>query len=184
MIGLDHLLAAPRSLRRTVALALVFLVIASVAALAWSVADHLSDRIDILSDKRLRLGRLQAAVRRMETVRLETDTSSSAVFLSAGDDALVTAELQTWISGLAASHEVAISSIGPAPVRTVRRLKLIGLKASITGSYENVVRFISAVETAETVLVVESFDLHAAIVGIDTASTDVSGDLQIIGVAR
>jgi general secretion pathway protein M len=121
-----------------------------------------------LDDGRMLLPRLQAAAARLPTLRarvteLQLAARARKVTLDGASDAIASANLQSRIEGLATSVGATIGSTESLPVETLAGYRRIGLRFTLNGTYETVVRLLAKLEEALPPLVVDNLQVHGVL---------------------
>jgi Tfp pilus assembly protein PilO len=125
-------------------------------------------RAATIEDKRMLVPRLKAAAEelpelRERTAELRATAGARKVTLDGSSDAIASANLQSHIAELAASVGVTVASTESLPVETRGGYRRIGLRYTLSGPYETLLRFIAKLEAATPPLVVENLHIHGVL---------------------
>jgi hypothetical protein len=88
---------------------------------------------------------------------------ASKVTLEGASDAIASGNLQSHIEELAAAAGVTIGSTESLPVEVRGGYRAIGLRYTLTGPYETLVKFLAKLEAANPPLVIENLHIHGAL---------------------
>ena len=151
------------------AVSLLLVVIAGLYFLAVApLVDLYQQREAMLEDGRVLLPRLQAAAAALPTLRarlaeLRAAERTRKVTLDGASDAIASANLQSRIEGFAASTGATIGSTESLPAETRDGYRRIGLRFSLSGPYETLVRLLAKLEEATPPLVVDNLQVHGVL---------------------
>lgn len=94
------------------------------------------------------------------------------------------ANLQSRISGIAATHAVAVQSSGSVPDVEEGGLLLIGLRADISGANEAIANFLSEVESTRPQLLVREFTLRSEGTPLPGTQPTLTASIRLYGAIR
>jgi general secretion pathway protein M len=97
---------------------------------------------------------------RAQLAELRRTANTRDVTLDGASDALASAGLQSRIERLAAASGVAIGSVEGAPPEARGSYRRIGLRISVSGIYEGIIKLLAAIETASPPLVLDDLQIH------------------------
>lgn len=163
-------------------LAAVLLWVALAAPLlAWYGA-----RQETLARKQALAVRMEALERALPglhraVARLGAEDGTARMLLDGKSDAIAGADLQARLQALAAAAGTSLGSVGMQPAKAVQALRLITAQVSLTASWPVLVAFLSAIETAEPRMIVESISLNMASVAGGGAPPLLQADLSVTG---
>jgi hypothetical protein len=165
-----------------VALGAVYLVVAA------PLIELYTGRAAIVEDKRMLVPRLQAAANELPELRervaeLRATAGARKVTLEGSSDAVASANLQSQIAELAASVGVTVASTESLPVETRGGYRRIGLRFTLSGVYEALLKFIAKLEGATPPLVVENLHIHGVLrrPGTPAAGSALDAGLDVFG---
>jgi general secretion pathway protein M len=152
-------------------LALLLLLVALGAVylvLAAPLIELYTGRAAIVEDKRMLVPRLQAAAAELPELRgrvaeLRATAGARKVTLEGSSDAIASANLQNHIAEFATSVGVTIGSTESLPVETRGGYRRIGLRFTLNGPYEALLKFIAKLEAATPPLVLENLHIHGVL---------------------
>jgi general secretion pathway protein M len=118
-----------------------------------------------LRERRLLVPRLERVAAEVPTLRerlaeLQATGTTRDVALDGASDALASANLQSRIEQLAAANGVTITSTEAIPAEDRGPYRRIGLRLTVSGKYEAVVKLLAAVEEAQPPIVVGNLQMH------------------------
>jgi general secretion pathway protein M len=152
-------------------LALLLLLVALGAVylvLAAPLIELYTGRAAMVEDKRMLVPRLQAAAAELPELRgrvaeLRATAGARKVTLEGSSDAIASANLQNHIAEFATSVGVTIGSTESLPVETRGGYRRIGLRFTLNGPYEALLKFIAKLEAATPPLVLENLHIHGVL---------------------
>jgi general secretion pathway protein M len=121
-----------------------------------------------LENRRMLVPRLKAAADELPELRkqvaeLRASAGARKVTLEGSSDAIASANLQSHIEELAASVGVTIGSTESLPVEVRGGYRAIGLRYTLSGPYETLVKFLAKLEAAAPPLVIENLHIHGVL---------------------
>ena len=165
-----------------VALGAVYLVVAA------PLIELYAGRAGLVEDKRMLVPRLQAAADELPELRervteLRATAGARKVTLEGSSDAIASANLQSSIAELAASAGVTVASTESLPVETRGGYRRIGLRFTLSGVYEALLKLIAKLEGTSPPLVVENLHIHGVLrrPGTPAASSALDAGLDVFG---
>jgi general secretion pathway protein M len=165
-----------------VALGAVYLVVAA------PLIELYAGRAVLVEDKRMLVPRLQAAADELPELRervteLRATAGARKVTLEGSSDAIASANLQSSIAELAASAGVTVASTESLPVETRGGYRRIGLRFTLSGVYEALLKLIAKLEGTSPPLVVENLHIHGVLrrPGTPAASSALDAGLDVFG---
>jgi general secretion pathway protein M len=120
-----------------------------------------------------RLERLAAEIPmlRAQLAELQATGTTREVALDGASDALASANLQSRIEQLATANGVTITSTEALPAEDRAPYRRIGLRLTVNGQFEALVRLLSAIEEAQPPLVVGNLQMHGLFRAIEVRTT-------------
>lgn len=127
-----------------------------------------SQREATLADRQMLAPRLNAAAATLPGLRarlaeLKAAASTSRITLEGASDAIASANLQSWIEGLAADARVPIGSTEGVPTEDRGGYRRIGLRITVAGEYDAIVKLLVAIGNAAPPLILGNLELHSAV---------------------
>ncbi len=118
-----------------------------------------------LTERRLLVPRLERVAAEVPTLRerlaeLQATGTTRDVALDGASDALASANLQSRIEQLARANGVTITSTEAIPAEDRGPYRRIGLRLTVSGKYETVVKLLAAVEEAQPPIAVGNLQMH------------------------
>jgi hypothetical protein len=116
-----------------------------------------------IEEKRALLGRLNAiasAGGAIET-RLLPQNDANPMLLSGENEAVVTADLQSWLQNVIGAAGGQINSVNNVSEAGESDISMIGLKVNLSGNMEAVHRTISSIESNQPRLFVKEIEIHS-----------------------
>lgn len=101
------------------------------------------------------MSRLQA-----RAAELRKDKNTRVVALDGGNDALASASLRSLVEAAAASAAVTIASTDGVPVEPREAYRRIGVRVSVVGTYQNIIKLLQAIETTRPPLALSGLQVH------------------------
>ena len=154
---------------RLLALLLLLVVLGAVyLVVAAPLIELYAGRAALVEDKRMLVPRLKAAADELPELRarvagLRATAGAAKVTLEGSSDAIASANLQSHIAELATSVGVTIASTESLPVETRGGYRRIGLRYTLSGPYETLLKFIAKLEAATPPLVIENLHIHGVL---------------------
>jgi len=154
---------------RLLALLLLLAVLGAVyLVVAAPLIELYSSRAAVLENRRMLVPRLKAAADELPALRarvtqLRASAGARKVTLEGSSDAIASANLQSHIEELAASAGVTIGSTESLPVEVRGGYRAIGLRYTLTGPYEALVKLLAKLEAATPPLVIENLHIHGVL---------------------
>ena len=145
-----------------VALGGVYLVVAA------PLLELYAGRAAVLENRRMLVPRLKATADELPELRarvaqLRATAGAQKVTLDGSSDAIAAANLQSRIAELAASVGVTIGSTESLPVEVRGGYRRIGLRYTLSGPFETLVKFIARLEAATPPLVIDTLHIHGVL---------------------
>ena len=100
---------------------------------------------------------------RARVAQLRATAGARKVTLDGSSDAIAAANLQSHIEELAASVGVTIGSTESLPVEVRGGYRRIGLRYTLSGPYESLVKLIAKLEAATPPLVIDALHIHGVL---------------------
>ena len=154
---------------RLLALLLLLVVAGAVyLVVAAPLLELYTGRAAVLENRRMLVPRLKSAADELPELRariaeLRATAGARKVTLEGGSDAIASANLQSHIEELAASVGVTIASTESLPVEVRGGSRCIGLRYTLSGPYENLVKLLAKLEAATPPLVIENLHIHGVL---------------------
>jgi Tfp pilus assembly protein PilO len=154
---------------RLLALLLLLLVLGAVyLVVAAPLIELYTSRAAVVENKRMLVPRLKAAADELpqlqaQVASLRATARTRKVTLDGTSDAIAAANLQSRIAELATSAGVTIGSTESLPAEVRGGYRRIGLRYTLTGPYETVVKFLATLEAATPPLVIENLHIHGVL---------------------
>jgi hypothetical protein len=151
---------------RALALAVLIALLAiAYFGIAVPLIDFYRNRDDVLAtdrmiEPRFRLAASEVPRLQARVAELRRTVDTRLVTLDGASDALASAGLQSRIEGLAARSGIAIASTDGLPPEQRAGYRRIGLRISVSGTYEGIVKLLGAIETANPPLAVDNLQIH------------------------
>ena len=145
-----------------VALGGVYLVVAA------PLLELYAGRAAVLENRRMLVPRLKATADELPELRarvaqLRATAGAQKVTLDGSSDAIAAANLQSRIAELATSVGVTIGSTESLPVEVRGGYRRIGLRYTLSGPFETLVKFIARLEAATPPLVIDTLRIHGVL---------------------
>ena len=154
---------------RLLALLLLLATLGGVYLLvAVPILDFYAARAAVIENRRMLVPRLKAAADELPGLRarvadLRATAGTHKVTLEGSSDAIASANLQSHIEELATSAGVTIGSTESLPVEVRGGYRRIGLRYTLSGPYETLVKFLARLEAATPPLVIENLHIHGVL---------------------
>jgi hypothetical protein len=154
---------------RLLALLLLLATLGGVYLLvAVPILDFYAARAAVIENRRMLVPRLKAAADELPGLRarvadLRATAGTHKVTLEGSSDAIASANLQSRIAELATSVGVTIGSTESLPVEVRGGYRRIGLRYTLSGPYETLVKFLARLEAATPPLVIENLHIHGVL---------------------
>ena len=154
---------------RLLALLLLLVTLTGVYLLvAVPILDFYAARAAVIENRRMLVPRLKAAADELPGLRaraadLRATAGTHKVTLDGSSDAIASANLQSRIAELATSVGVTIGSTESLPVEVRGGYRRIGLRYTLSGPYETLVKFLARLEAATPPLVIENLHIHGVL---------------------
>jgi len=125
-------------------------------------------RAAVLENRRMLVPRLKAAADELPELRkrvaeLRATAGARQVTLEGSSDAIASANLQSHIEELATSAGVTIGSTESLPAEVRGGYRAIGLRYTLSGPYEALVKLLAQLEAAAPPLVIENLHIHGVL---------------------
>jgi hypothetical protein len=188
MMLLTRLINAPMPLQKCAAAAVLAVGLALAFALAASAFAFARAKQAQLTDLREDAGRLARIAGMKSSVGLAPDdfvsADSKSLFLEAESVTIGRANLQSRVDAIARSNGLLLSSAGGLPDIEENRLKLIGLRIDLSGSYDAVHKAILDLETTKPPLMVRELAVRLASGEIGDRPLELSAQIKLFGAFR
>jgi general secretion pathway protein M len=145
------------------------LVLGSIYFLAVApLVELYQERAARIEDSRILLPRLQVVAAqlpalRAQMARLRAAARTRKVTLEGVSDAIASANLQSRIEALATSVGASIASTESLPAETRDGYRRIGLRFSLNGPYETLVRLLVQLQQTTPPLIVDNLQVHGVL---------------------
>lgn len=119
----------------------------------------------MLEDRGLVASRLAAAAEELPALRarvaeLRATANTSKITLDGANDAIASATLQSRVDALGASLGVILGSTEALAAEDRGGFRRIGLRVAVSGEYENLVRFLGALDASVPPLVIDNLRIR------------------------
>ncbi|CAN7655271.1 type II secretion system protein GspM [Pararhizobium sp. LjRoot235] len=116
-----------------------------------------------IEEKRALLGKLNAIASAGTSVetQLLPQNDASPMLLSGENEAVVTAELQSWLQNVIGAAGGQINSVNNVSESGENDIKMIGLKVNLSGNMEAVHRTVSSIESNQPRLFIKEIEVHS-----------------------
>jgi hypothetical protein len=154
---------------RLLALLLLLAVLGGIyLVVAAPLLELYAGRAAVVENGRMLVPRLKAAADELPELRarvadLRATAGARKVTLEGSSDAIASANLQNRIAELAASVGVTTGSTESLPVEVRGGYRRIGLRYTLSGPYENLVKLLAKLEAATPPLVIENLHIHGVL---------------------
>jgi hypothetical protein len=154
---------------RLLALLLLLVVLGGAyLVVAAPLLELYAGREATVENKRMLVPRLKAAADelpglRAQIAQLRATAGANKVTLDGSSDAIAAANLQSHIEELATSVGVTIGSTESLPVEVRGGYRRIGLRYTLSGPYESLVKLIAKLEAATPPLVIDTLHIHGVL---------------------
>jgi len=154
---------------RLLALLLLFVVLGAVyLVVAAPIFELYAGRAAVIENRQMLVPRLKAAADELPELRsrvakLRTTAGTQQVTLEGSSDAIASANLQSHIDELAASVGVTVGSTESLPAEVRGGYRRIGLRYTLSGPYEALVKLLAKLEAATPPLVIENLHIHGVL---------------------
>ena len=188
MMLLTRLINAPIRLQKCAALALVALGLALAGVLGASAFAFVRGKQAELTDLREKAGRLSQIAAMKGSLELAPEDPVKAdkqpLFLEAESLTIGRANLQSRVDAIAQSNGLLLSSAGGLPDLEEAGLKLIGLRADISGGYDAVHKAITDLETSMPPLMVRELAVRLASGEGGDRPVELAAQIKLFGAFR
>lgn len=185
---LFHLVNAPRSTRRAVALGLLSAACTLVALLGFAALSSTWRLEQELRDKRELAGRLKAitVLKPALLAQVQAEPARAEDFLEGGSVAMARGALQAQASTLASAQGANLLSTSNGPEISIDGVRYLGIDIDLSGTVETVHNTVFALEMARPLIVRSaSFWLSGAPQGPDTTQPpELTAQLQVFGALQ
>lgn len=162
---------------------LIFTVVVVPVRWTWSYLDNLRSE---LLDRRLMLGKLEAAHARLEVVTPaagETGPTNVQFLLPGSTEAMRAAHLQQYLTDVMQTHRVQMRTASAAAPYTLRGFEFIGVQAAATASLKKIQDMLLQIQSTPLYLYIPEFEINRSnIAGAPPNLLDVR--LTVYGVAE
>ena len=100
------------------------------------------------------------------------------------NDAIASASLQSWISALAGEKNMQIHSVADAGRIIVNDIEMLGVKASLSGKYEDVIALLTSIEEARPTQFIPDIRLDAQTAQASDEPVEIVANLTVAGIVR
>ena len=173
MDSLTRILNSSARTRRLTALGLTGATVLSLVLIGAAIASSVYSTRDDVREKRAQLGRLQAVLALKPMLEKSATAALAAEdrpeFLRGASDAVIQADLQTWINDIARAQGVTILSVGNAPALQEKGMRFAGLRVDLSGTNEGIQGTIFAIEAAKPYLIIRQAQLHSTLTSQEVA---------------
>jgi general secretion pathway protein M len=143
-------------------LAAVYLIVIAPALSLYSRGENSLDEKRML-EPHLRAAAAEVPLLRAQLAEFRRAAATQKLTFDGATDAIASAGLQSRIEGLAGSAGVTIASTEALPAEAQGTYRRIGLRFSVSGTYDSLVKLIAAVQTANPPLVVQNLQIHGTL---------------------
>lgn len=181
-----RLLNAPPRLQSAFALALLAAILLGAGGVAWSVAAGLFEQKRELIELRERAGRLQrlaATTLPQEDIGVDPDQTRQ-LFMVATSLVIARADLQQRLNAISAANAVNVASVGNLPDRAEKSGTSIGLRLQLSGTYENVLATVAAIEGGAPPLIVREMTINAVGLMQPGSPPELSAEMRVYAAVR
>ena len=179
---------APQWVQRSLAIAILVVIVLLSAAAVSSVASVLLGINADIQDRRAEIGRLHAIVKRAEAiVPGASQVGDPAPYLAGDNSSLVQASLQQSVTEIAGRSGATIASMSGLPLRFIDGLPLVGVRIQVDATLPSMENLVSALESAAPGLVIEDAQFRRTNANAQdklTAPIQLSAQLSIAGAAN
>jgi len=154
---------------RLLALLLLLVVAGAVyLVVAAPLLELYTGRAAVLENRRMLVPRLKSAADELPELRariaeLRATAGARKVTLEGSSDAIASATLQSRIEELATSAGVTVGSTESLPAEVRGGYRRIGLRYTLSGPYEALVKLLAKLEAATPPLVIENLHIHGVL---------------------
>ena len=172
---LTALMNATNRTQRIVALAIAVVMAAGLAGVIQMLVMGLYSGYVAIDEKRALLGKLNAIASAGVSfeAQLLPENDGNPMLLSGENEAVMSADLQSWLQDVVATAGGQINSVNNVSETGDNDIRMIGLKVNLSGSMETVHRTILSIENNQPRLfikeVVAQFQLPANLLGRELA---------------
>jgi hypothetical protein len=181
MDSLTRILNSSARTRRLTALAMTGATALSVLLIGAAIASSVYASRSDVREKRAQLGRLQAVLALKPMLEKSATAALAAEdrpeFLRGASDAVIQADLQTWINDIARAQGVTILSVGNAPALQQKGMRFAGLRVDLSGTNEGIQGTIFAIEAAKPYLIIRQAQLHSTLTSQEVA---IDGPVELV----
>jgi hypothetical protein len=141
---------------------------AAYLLIAVPLRDLYLERQVALEDRGMLASRLDMASKELPALRarlteLRATASTSKITLDGANDAIASANLQSRVVALASSLGATVGSIEALAAEQRGGFRRIGLRISVNGEYESLVRLFGAIEASVPPLVLDNLHVHSTL---------------------
>lgn len=164
----------------------VLLVVLAWLAIVSPLIGWYQARDETLAEKRALAAHMQAVERELPGLRravahLGADDGAGRMLLAGESDAIAGANLQSALQGLAAQAGTSLDSIGMQPATSLHALRLVTAQVTLTARWAVLIAFLSAVETAQPRMIVDSISLNTASIAGSGQPSTLQATLSVTG---
>jgi hypothetical protein len=186
-----HLTLPTGRVGQALALTILGLLLAvGYLAVVAPVLDLYAAREATLADRRMLAQRLGGVAEELPSLRtrlaeLQVAASARDIALDAASDAIAVAKLQSRVGELAAAASIAIASSESLPAENRPGYRRIGLRVTVNGDYDGIVKLLGAVETAAPPLITANLRIRGFLrPAAETANGRAEGGFEIYAFRR
>ena len=133
---------------------------------ALPLHDLYFEREAVIETRRMMASRLARAAAELPALRgrlaeLRATASATKVTLNGSSDAIASANLQSHVEALATPLGISLGSTEALSAEDRDGFRRIGLRVAVNGEYENLVRFLAAIETSAPPLVLGELHIRS-----------------------
>jgi hypothetical protein len=176
---------------QALALSILGLLLASgYLGVVAPVLDLYAAREATLADRRMLAQRLDGVTDELASLHtrlaeLQAAANARDIALDAASDAIAVAKLQSRVGELAAAASIAIASSESLPAENRPGYRRIGLRLTVDGDYDGIVKLLGAVETATPPVITTNLRIRGVLRrAAETANGRVEGGFEIYAFRR
>jgi hypothetical protein len=156
---------------RIAALAILFVIVAIPCAAISAFTAALHQKQQDITERSAQLERLEAIARYEPPIKIGNGSEAAerlvAWSLAETDPGLAAATLQDKVRSLGQAHGVEITRAGHVPPETAEGVAYTGITLDMMGTPESLQAFLSSIDAAQPLLIVEQISLQAEAAGGD-----------------
>jgi len=184
------LMNAPRYVQRSVALAILGLVITIVVITVVYLGSFLSAKVADIADMRAELFRLNEIIARKPLTEIGTpspEPAAGALFIEGESLPAIQAKLQERVNAIARSSGATIASISGAPQIELGGATYVGVRADMEGSLKAFHEVVRQLETSEPPLIIRQAAIRATnriLQGALSEPLQLAGQIAVYGTVN